>query len=235
MQNLRNLQFIRLAYLTMAIICANYGSILAQDEQKAFKEGDKILSIGVGLGNSIFNDSHNPDIHTSPTYSMSFDYGLKGTRGIVSIGAFASYSLSNYSVFSQGIVRTDGNFANIGNPQDSIYAVSSGLNLKQHTFMAGVRLGLHYSTKKWDFYAGTLVGYKTVFRESSSYLVSYFKEYPNSTSVPIKNDFTYFQSMNNGQFILSPYVGAKYYVTKKISLNIEAGQQTGSIGIGFKF
>jgi hypothetical protein len=65
--------------------------------------------------------------------------------------------------------------------------------------------------------------------------MSYFKEYPNSTSIPIKDDFIYFQSMNNGQFILSPYVGAKYYVTKKISLNIEAGQQTGSIGIGFKF
>ena len=45
MQNLR-----KLSVLIIMVLCANYGSTLAQGEQKAFKEGDKILSIGIGAG-----------------------------------------------------------------------------------------------------------------------------------------------------------------------------------------
>jgi hypothetical protein len=46
MQNLR-----RLSILTITFLCANYFSTLAQDEQKAFNEGDKVISIGLGAGN----------------------------------------------------------------------------------------------------------------------------------------------------------------------------------------
>ena len=50
MQNSTNLFPVRLVCATMIFFCANCGSIFAQDGQKAFNEGDKILTIGLSNG-----------------------------------------------------------------------------------------------------------------------------------------------------------------------------------------
>ena len=58
----------KFSILAIIIVCANYGSTIAQDEQKAFKESDKILSVGIsGRGSSLG--------YSKLTPSISFDYG----------------------------------------------------------------------------------------------------------------------------------------------------------------
>lgn len=232
MQNLRNLSI-----LIITVICANYGSTFAQDEQKAFKEGDKILSIGIGPGNESiyptytgfgYGGSFSSVANRRLTPSISFDYGLKGTRGIVSIGGFMSYFY--YNLGGMGI-----NFLN--NNPDSLYTNLKGFEHKSHSITAGLRFALHYSTRKWDLYAGTMVGIHSFIIESRSGSVDYYKgpfSYLQTNSTPIKSEPLTLQGSNRNQFIFSPYIGARYYVTKKVALNIEAGQYTGNIGLSFK-
>jgi hypothetical protein len=242
MQNLRKLLFIRLAYLTMAIICANYGSILAQEEQKAFKEGDKILSIGVGLGGEspLSNSFQRMGFYSglygvsegkypSFTPSISFDYGLKGTRDIVSIGGFASYSqrTSPSSIYASG----NHNYV-LG--QDSIYSYLNLKGLRSHTFTVGIRLALHYSTKKWDLYGGTMLGYQKTFTESEAGSEVFYKK-NNGSGIPVGTTTFTYPNYGQEQFIFSPYIGARYYVTKKVAFNIEAEQSKGRIGLSYKF
>lgn len=223
MQNLR-----KLFILTISLFCANYGSTFAQGERKAFEEGDKVLTLGFSGGSSSFG-------YSKITPSISFDYGLKGTRGIVSLGGFVSYSQMN----------SGNNFSNyynygFGSNSDSLYSISSGLNQKSHSITAGLRFGLHYATRKWDLYAGALIGYQTTITESASGTREFYKGgfvggYPPNNGTLLRTEQANLPSYQYGQMIFSPYVGARYYVTKKISLNLEVGQHTGHAGIGFKF
>ena len=220
MQNL-----LKLSTLTITFLCADYFSTFAQDEQKAFKEGDKILSVGIGGG---FGSSG----YSKLTPSISFDYGLKGTRGIVSIGGFLSYSNSNTSTYYNGFSSSFG----INNP-DTITRITNSFNSpKQHSITAGLRLGLHYSTRKWDLYAGAMIGYNRIIRNAYEFQTDVYKGVPSSTNNnPFSKEITSVSASVYSKMIFSPYVGARYYVTKKISLNLEVGQYTGNLGIGFKF
>ncbi|MCU0470696.1 MAG: hypothetical protein MUF58_19080, partial [Arcicella sp.] len=80
MQHLQKNYLTRLAYLTMVIIGMNQGMAFAQEEKKAFDEGDKIISIGVSNGiNNILSTSINQGYYRPAfTPSVTFDYGLKG-------------------------------------------------------------------------------------------------------------------------------------------------------------
>jgi hypothetical protein len=225
MQNLR-----KLSILTITVLCANYFSTSAQGEQKAFNEGDKVLSVGISGGSGSSG-------YSKLTPSISFDYGLKGTRGIVSIGGFLSYSQTNYGSFVGGGY---GGYYGPSVNNDSIYTISNGFEYTNRKITAGLRFGLHYSTRKWDLYAGALIGYQTTFNESTSGTVNYYKGldaqgFPSPNGKFIKSETSTSPSSNYSQLIFSPYVGARYYVTKKISLNLEIGQHTGNAGIGFKF
>jgi hypothetical protein len=232
MQNLR-----KLSILTITFLFANYGSTFAQDEQKAFKEGDMVLSIGIGPGNEskyptfggFGSGSYFSGNNSRITPSISFDYGLKGTRGIVSIGGFASYSYYNLEGMGSSFLTT--------NP-DSIYTNLKGFEYKTHSITVGLRFALHYSTRKWDLYAGTLIGYHSFMIESRSGTVDYYKGFPSylqPNSTPIKSEQLTIQGYSQNQLILSPYIGARYYVTKKVALNLEVGQYTGNVGVSFKF
>ena len=225
----------KLSILTIIVLSANYGSTYAQDEQKAFKEGDKVFSIGIsgGFGSSGYSNS---------TPSISFDYGLKGTRGIVSLGGFASYSNTNFGNFRGGISSLYP-YNNQPISRDSMnYSITNHSKYNQHTVIAGLRLGLHYSTRKWDLYAGALIGYQLSFTDSRTQTTDYYKgilsQIGGFTQVDgkfLKSETNTSPAYNYGKMILSPYIGAKYYLTKKVSLNLEIGQHTGNIGIGFKF
>jgi hypothetical protein len=231
----------KLSILIITVICANYGSTFAQEEQKAFKEGDKIISIGIGPGNETIYPTYGGGFGSGfgsySTYnqrvtpSISFDYGLKGTRGIVSIGGFVSYSYYNLGGMGIGFLN---------NNPDSLYTNFKGFENKSHSITAGLRFALHYSTRKWDLYAGTLVGYHSYIVESRSGTIDYYKGnftggFPLPNATPVKSESLSIQGYNQNKFILSPYVGARYYVTKKVALNLEAGQYTGNVGLSFKF
>jgi hypothetical protein len=235
MQNSTKLSPAPLACLTMIFFCANYGSMYAQGERKAFEEGDKILTFGLsGAGSGGYGiNYYNLQSALRPT--ITFDYGLKGTNGIVSIGGFASYSSSKSSSFSNIYANYPNPYLGFGFPKDSIYAISQGGGATNQTFTVGVRLGLHYSTRKWDLYAGALLGYQYSSTQTNDYSMEYYKGFPTSNSLPIRTEEGKGQNLSSKQFILSPYVGARYYITPKISLNVEVGQHTGHAGIGFKF
>lgn len=215
----------RLSILTITVLCANYFSTLAQDEQKAFNEGDKILSVGVSAGGSSSG-------YSRLTPSISFDYGLKGTRGIVSVGGFLSYSNSNTYTYYNGFSSSYG----INKP-DTITRITNSFNSpKQHSITAGLRLGLHYSTRKWDLYAGAMIGYNRNIRDAYEYQTDVYKGIPsNINNRPFKTETTSVNASGYSQLIFSPYVGARYFVTKKVAINLELGQHTGNIGVGFKF
>jgi hypothetical protein len=220
MQNLTKLFYSHLVCFTMFIISANYGSTFAQGERKAFEEGDKIISIGINRGGALAGNTN-----YAPT--ISFDYGLKGTRGIVSIGGFFSYSNTPYLNNRQGIQ---------GSEQDSTYIFLKGIgNLNTETYTAGLRLGLHYSTRKWDLYGGALIGFQKRRWESGRTQLDYYKgTYPNLKFV--KTEYEDSKSYgNSGEVIFSPYLGVRYYFTNKVGIYLEAHPTTLSTGLSFKF
>ena len=234
MQNLTTFSPARFVCATMIFFCANYGSMYAQGERKAFQEGDRILTIGLsGAGGTGYGYGYIQYTGNTLKPTITFDYGLKGTNGIVSIGGFASYA----SGISTGLssIYNYPYYPNFGSQRDSITVSLRGGGSSTQTFTAGIRLGLHYSTRRWDLYAGALIGYQYSSTKSNDYSVEYYKGFPTSASSPIRTEEGKGRTFSSQQFLLSPYVGARYYVTKKISLNIEVGQHTGHGGIGFKF
>lgn len=234
MQNSTKLSLARLVWVTMIFFCANYGSIFAQDGQKAFNEGDKVISIGVTGGDigSVVSGGVNNFYGSRISPVISFDYGLKGIRGLLSIGGFASYSRSNISSYNY-----NGGYGYIAkSPSDTLFISSSFGGVKISNFTAGIRLGIHYATRKWDLYAGAMIGNRTTVSEYGKSTLEYYKgtlAFPNQQLV--KTDINEPRTITNSTFFISPYVGARYYVTKKVSLNLEVGQFTGNVGLGFKF
>jgi hypothetical protein len=231
--------------LSIVLCCANYGYLLAQDEQKAFKEGDKIFTFGVGFGSesplsSIYRHSPisfskgNERIGFTP--SIAFDYGLKSTRGLViSIGGFLSYS--------QRIAPIDGGYGLKAydtypyvSRDTTLFTILNLKGLKSHTLTAGVRLGLHYSTRKWDFYAGAMLGLQKVITESNAGEQTYFKGNPNTgNAVPVGTTKLIYLDYNVEEFIVRPYFGLRYFVSPKVAINLEAEQNKGRVGLSFKF
>lgn len=237
MQNLTKFSFTGLACKIMIFLCANYGSIFAQDGQKAFNEGDKVISIGLsngmigalagGVPNSIYRNTLTP--------TVTFDYGVKGTRGIFSVGGFASYSKDKLVGYDEHnyLGGTNGSYI-LGN--DGLYTISKREDVNTSVFTVGIRFGLHYSTRKWDLYGGLMIGDRTTISEGGKWTTEHYEgTQQNPYSKLIKTDETDIFNRKNSTFFVSPYVGARYYVTKKVSLNLEVGQYTGNVGLGFKF
>jgi hypothetical protein len=235
---------LKTCFLSFAFLGINYASTFAQDEQKAFKEGDKVFTFGLGFGSETPLSSitrHSPMNFSKGnetigfTPSIAFDYGLKGTRGLVSIGGFLSYS--------QRVAPIDGGYGfniynaspyNVGQNDD--YTITKLEGLKSHTLTAGLRFGLHYSTRKLDFYAGTMIGFQKVITESKAGELTYYQGNPNNgSSLPAGVKKLTYLDYSLEEFIIKPYVGVRYYVSPKIGLNIEAEQLKGRVGLSFKF
>jgi hypothetical protein len=229
MQNLR-----KLSILTIAIICTNYFSTMAQEERKAFEEGDKVISIGVSNGiNNIISTGINTGFYRPAfTPSVTFDYGLKGTRGLLSIGGFASFSTNRISYGSNTY-----SYNGYSISPEGYYYTSKMDEFKSATFTTGIRLGLHYSTRKWDLYGGLMVGTRITTGNGGTLSTEYYKGTPqNPFEQLIKTEISNpFSKTTTTDIFISPYAGARYYVTKKVSLNLEVGQYTGNVGLGFKF
>lgn len=237
MQNSTNLFPVRLVCATMIFFCANYGSIFAQDGQKAFNEGDKIFTIGLsnGMIGALAGGVPNYTYRNTLTPSVTFDYGIKGTRGIFSIGGFASFSKDKLTGYDEhnNLGGTNRGY-NLGS--DGLYTISKREDINTSVFTVGVRFGLHYSTRKWDLYGGLMIGDRTTISEGGKWST---ERYEGTSQNPynklVKTDETDLFNRKQSTFFVSPYVGARYYVTKKVSLNLEVGQYTGNVGLGFKF
>ncbi len=201
MQNSTKLTSARLACLTMIFFCANYGSMYAQGERKAFEEGDKIIGLTVGGGYS-----SNIGLHGS--LGASYEKAVEGTRGILSIGGFANYNSGNQTFLNR---LQGGGF-------DTYYA-------RVNEISAGIKIGAHYATRKWDFYGGVMVGASYGFRSDGL-----------SNAADISSLRPLYQNpVDKFNINVNPYVGARYYISKKVGFQVETtGKQT-TFGIVFKF
>lgn len=141
MQNLR-----KLSVLIIMVLCANYGSTLAQCEQKAFKEGDKILSIGIGAG-------YGQTIGIQGAMGIAFEKAIKGTNGILSIGGFANFNSSSQNFLAD----------------KSIFPYYITYSAKVNEFSGGVKFGIHYATRKLDLYGGLMLGGGYAYLRDGSY------------------------------------------------------------------
>jgi hypothetical protein len=201
MQNSTKISPARLACLIMIFFCANYGSMYAQGERKAFEEGDKIIGFTVGRGYGS---------HTGLNGSLgaSYEKAIEGTRGILSIGGFANYS-SGYQNFLNRLPVSG---------FDTYYA-------RVNEISAGIKIGAHYATRKWDFYGGIMVGASYGFRSDGL-----------SNSADILSLRPLYQNpLDKFNINVNPYVGARYYISKKVGFQLETtGKQT-TFGIVFKF
>ena len=130
MHNLR-----KLSILTIIILCANYGSVLAQDEQKAFKEGDKVLSVGFGGG-------YGQVIGIQGAIGVAYEKAITGTKGILSIGGFANFNTSSQNFLADR----------------NIFPYYDTYSAKINEISGGVKFGIHYATRKLDLYGGLMAG-----------------------------------------------------------------------------
>jgi len=106
----------------------------AQDE--AFNKGDKVVHVGIGLGNFISYSGYSIKV---PPISGSFEYGILDLfdgRGAVGVGGYLGYT-------------------SFGNKVNSKWTVSD--------LIIGPRGTFHYQfVDKLDTYAGLMVGYDIV-------------------------------------------------------------------------
>ena len=237
MQNSTKFFLVCLVCATMIFFCADYRSIFAQDGQKAFNEGDMVLTIGLsnGMIGALAGGIPNHTYRNTLTPSVTFDYGVKGTRGIFSIGGFASFSKDKLVGYDEHnyLGGTSGIY-NLGS--DGLYTISKREDVNTSVFTVGVRFGLHYSTRKWDLYGGLMIGDRTTISEGGKWSTERYEGTPqNPYNKLVKTDETDLFNRKSSTFFVSPYAGARYYVTKKVSLNLEVGQYTGNVGLGFKF
>lgn len=118
--------------------------------QNEFKAGDKVINLGVGLGNTLHSGSGLST--TIPPISASFEYGVKDNlfdeKSSLGVGAFIGYCANEHKW--------------------SYMNASS--KLKYSDLVLGLRGALHYQlVEKLDTYAGVSLGYDIVSASSSGY------------------------------------------------------------------
>lgn len=111
-------------------------STKASGGQTNFKEGDKIVNIGFGLGSSLYTGSH----YTSktPPLSASFELGIKDNlfdeKSSLGVGGYLGYTGAKWE--------------------------ESGYGFKYKSIVLGVRGAVHYQIiEKIDTYSGLMLGY----------------------------------------------------------------------------
>ena len=138
---------------TLLLLLCLMGSVFAQNAdsgnkasggQNTFREGDKIVNIGFGLGSSLYAGSH----YTSktPPISASFELGMKDNlfdeKSSLGIGGYLGYTGAKWE--------------------------ESGFGWKYKSIVVGVRGAVHYQlVDKLDTYSGLMLGYNIV--SSSSF------------------------------------------------------------------
>jgi hypothetical protein len=177
----------------------------ATSQEQAFNEGDRILTIGVSGGYSKYQGSL-----LRP--SMTFDYGLKGTNGLLSVGVYGSYFSKSYQFGNEDLMAS------------GYYA-----KYKQTDFSSSVRLAIHYPFlhKKIDVYAGLGLGInKAITRDYSS------KRLDANGNIIVLEEFSN-STVNTLEAL--PFAGFRYNILKNINLNLEATHKSLSVGFGVKF
>ncbi|MFV0536308.1 MAG: outer membrane beta-barrel protein [Dysgonomonas sp.] len=133
--------------LVLACLLVNITLVSAQD---IFKQGDKVLNIGIGFGNTLYTGSgYSTKI---PPISASLDVCIKDNlfdeKSSLGVGGFIGYASSEYKIFDYKHKYSD--------------------------FILGARGTLNYQfVEKLDTYAGLALGYDIVSASSSGTYADY--------------------------------------------------------------
>lgn len=134
--------------LFVALFCALASSTVLFS-QNVFKEGDKVVNLGIGLGSTLHSGSSFST--TIPPISASFEYGVKDNlfddKSSLGVGAFVGYT-SGEDKYSYAGYSSKWEYSDI---------------------VLGLRGALHYEfVEKLDTYAGISLGYDIVSVSASS-------------------------------------------------------------------
>ena len=112
-------------------------------QESTFSEGDKVINLGVGLGNTLYVGGGYSS--TIPPISVSFEYGILNDileKGSVGVGGYIGYASARY--------------------EETIpFYGTYGFDMTN--FILGARGSFHYPlVDKLDTYAGMMLGYNIV-------------------------------------------------------------------------
>ncbi len=197
-------------FLTAALVLSFF-MVNAQNTE----QGDKILNLGVGLGNN-YTIGGTGFTNSIPPLSVSFEYIIKDGlfsdgKGALGVGAYAQYMNYNYSVTNNPGIGDGINNASV---LKSAMASPTMSDWKYNKFILGPRGYFHYSfLDKLDTYTGLMLGLDYVGWGS-------------------KGD-----NYNNTAFIWSWFLGGRYYFNDNLAAMLELGYGATyvNIGIAFKF
>ncbi len=118
------------------------GFSLSNAQEAIFVKGDKVVNLGIGLGNVLYAGS---GYSTSvPPISASFEYGIKDgvlEKGSIGVGGYVGYTAAKW---------------------ESTY-LNETYGWKYSSFILGARGSFHYPfLEKLDTYAGLLIGFNVV-------------------------------------------------------------------------
>ncbi len=115
--------------LLSCAVLLSLSQLLAQES--TFKQGDKVVNLGIGLGSSFYASWYTSQ---TPTITGSLDYCIKNVisdKGGIGVGGYVGYSSAKYDQY-----------------------------WKTSNFLIGGRGSFHYAlVKNLDTYAGLLLGY----------------------------------------------------------------------------
>jgi hypothetical protein len=129
----KNLKIMKKLLLVLLVAVFSLTQLLAQES--TFKQGDKVLNLGIGIGSTLYTGSYYKA--GIPPISASLEFGVKDgvlDKGTIGIGGYLGYSSHKWDY--------------------------SGWGWKYTNIVLGVRGVFHYPlVNKLDTYTGILLGY----------------------------------------------------------------------------
>jgi hypothetical protein len=161
--------------------------------QSTFNSGDNVFNLGIGLAGNLYAGGGYAT--TIPPIGLSFEHGLNNSK--IGIGGFLGVASSTYSYDYGGY----GNYS------------------WRYTYkIIAVRGAYHfYTQKKFDVYAGALLGYNAV---SFTY-----------SAPPGDQTYNGYATVGSG-FAFDIFVGGRYYFTQHFGVMAELGYGVTLLTIG---
>ncbi len=149
------------------------GQLNAQDA--VFSKGDKVLNLGLGLGNSLYQGRY----YTGqvPPLSASLEFGIADNiideKGLIGIGPYLGYTSYKYQVqdwgwkYSNFVLGAKGNFHyQFVDKLDTYAGILLGYNLASSREFGAITPGYDYSYSAGGLIYGGFIGARYYFRDS---------------------------------------------------------------------
>lgn len=171
-----------------------------------FHKGSMFINAGAGAGSPYVGGGLTPNV---PPISLSLEYGVTKKLGV---GVFAGYTTSGTSM----VFPSEDDQGNI---------VAATMNLTTTYLVFGGRVMYHFfTTDKFDFYGGAMLGYRTATADLEIDPPSASQGAP-----PVAADVSALE--------IGAFAGGRYFFTKHLGVFVEAGYSmayiTGGLSVGF--